>query len=68
MTGAACPNRECSSCIDTSSIKAGNTCSTCDTVISEDFLKEYQDVMEITMMHLENMKETACILVKNLLG
>ncbi|XP_018566236.1 histone-lysine N-methyltransferase SMYD3 [Anoplophora glabripennis] len=59
MTGAACPNKECGSCIDSSSIKAGNTCSSCDAVITEDFIKEYQDVTDTTAMHLENMKETA---------
>lgn len=64
MIGAACPDKKCRSCIDGSSIKPGNRCSSCDTVISEDFVKEYQDVMDITAMHLANMKETACILIE----
>lgn len=62
MTGAACPNSKCDNCIDTGSIKPNQQCSKCNTIVTEEFLNEFRDVMEMTQMHLENMKETTCIL------
>ncbi|KAJ8931425.1 hypothetical protein NQ314_015664 [Rhamnusium bicolor] len=53
MTGAACPNKDCNNCIDINSVKAGQRCSKCNALVSEDFIREYQDVMEMTTMHIE---------------
>ncbi|XP_072385972.1 histone-lysine N-methyltransferase SMYD3 isoform X2 [Diabrotica undecimpunctata] len=58
MTGAACPNSDCSNCIDSFTIKPDDECSACGTIISEEFIQLFQDVMDMTCMHLENMKET----------
>ncbi|XP_050506253.1 histone-lysine N-methyltransferase SMYD3 isoform X1 [Diabrotica virgifera virgifera] len=58
MTGAACPNSDCNNCFDSFTIKPDDECSACGTIISGEFIQLFQDVMDMTCMHLENMKET----------
>ncbi|KAJ8940317.1 hypothetical protein NQ318_014391 [Aromia moschata] len=58
MTGAACPNKNCEGCIDINSIKADQACQKCGTLVTEDFIREYHEIMDITNVHLENMKDT----------
>lgn len=62
MTGAACPNSKCDNCIDTTDFSIGQKCSKCKTEITEDFMNEFTDVMDMTQGHLEKMKEITCIL------
>lgn len=62
MTGSACPNTNCDNCIDINNIEAGDRCGKCSTVISAEFITEFRVIMEMTQIHLDNMKETTCIL------
>ncbi|CAG9857676.1 unnamed protein product [Phyllotreta striolata] len=58
MTGAACPEETCGNCIDSVNMRAGDQCTRCGAVITEDFVRTFEDVTEMTNLHLENMKET----------
>lgn len=62
MNGSACPNSNCDNCIDVINVEPDQICSKCNTTISEQFLREFQEIMEMTQMHLNTMKETTCIL------
>ncbi|CAH1986255.1 unnamed protein product [Acanthoscelides obtectus] len=56
MMGMACPNKQCKNCIDSTCIKPGQKCSKCKTEIKEEFIREFNDIMDMTNMHLDNMK------------
>ncbi|XP_074028951.1 SET and MYND domain containing, class 3 isoform X3 [Leptinotarsa decemlineata] len=58
MTGAACPNRNCDNCLDSTSMKDGQKCAKCGETITEEFINTFRDVMEMTIIHLKNMNET----------
>nr|CAI5868987.1 unnamed protein product [Callosobruchus analis] len=56
MMGMACPNKKCQNCIDSTSIKPGQKCSKCKTEIKEEFIREFDEIMDMTKMHLDKMK------------
>ncbi|CAH1099652.1 unnamed protein product [Psylliodes chrysocephalus] len=58
MTGAACPNSDCDNCIDSISMQPGDKCSKCDSLITEEFIKTFKEVLDMTCMHLDSMKDT----------
>lgn len=63
MTGSVCPNLKCDNCIDIHNTESGDICPKCNTLISADFKREFNEIMEMTQIHLNNMKETTtCIL------
>ncbi|CAH1154974.1 unnamed protein product [Phaedon cochleariae] len=57
MTGAACPNLKCDNCIDSMNMAPGQTCQKCNEVITKEFIENFKEVIDITNMHLDNMKE-----------
>lgn len=63
MTGSACPNTKCDNCIDIENTKVGQPCSKCLTLLSEEFVTEFREIVKMTQMHLNNMRETTCILL-----
>lgn len=64
MTAAACPKSECDGYVNMTCIENGEKaiCSKCNTVAPDTFIQEYKEVTEFTEMHLQSMKDTACIL------
>lgn len=64
MTGSVCPNPKCDNCIAINNIEAGHKCEKCYTIVTGEFIQEFHEIMEMTQMHLNNMKDTACILCK----
>ncbi|KAJ8985596.1 hypothetical protein NQ317_015087 [Molorchus minor] len=62
MTGGVCPNNDCDNCIDMSSTKAGHSCSKCATEITEEFVRQFHEIMDMTSMHLDAMRETPSVL------
>ncbi|XP_055380486.1 histone-lysine N-methyltransferase SMYD3 isoform X2 [Condylostylus longicornis] len=55
MVSPACQNKKCSGFVSLSK----NECQVCKRIITKDFIKQYEEVMEFTKNHLENMKEIA---------
>lgn len=66
MLAAACPADLCDGYVNMLDHEVANTddlkCSKCNRSISDEFLQKYKDVTEFSEMHLQNMKQTACIL------
>lgn len=60
MFGAECTNISC----DNSVLIKDNIseCEKCGKVLSEQFVNEFKNVVEFTELHLNSMKNTACIL------
>lgn len=58
MTAALCPNSKCKEVLTLDRSK----CKKCDEDISDDFIRRFEEVTEFTEMHLQNMKNIACIL------
>ncbi|XP_055857396.1 histone-lysine N-methyltransferase SMYD3 [Episyrphus balteatus] len=54
MNGGVCPNKNCSEMVNMSL----NNCSKCGTGISPKHRNAYNEVLALTKLHLENMKET----------
>ncbi|KAJ3664643.1 hypothetical protein Zmor_000196 [Zophobas morio] len=59
IQAAACPNPTCDNSIDAQNASPGDSCSKCGTPISETFLSNFNEVLEFTDMHLQNMKQMA---------
>lgn len=55
---------ECEGYVNMNCIENGEmvTCSKCNTMVPETFIQEYKEVTDFTEMHLQSMKDTACIL------
>lgn len=66
MLAAACENVDCDGYISMTDFNNGKTtafkCSKCEQQISEKFIEEYKEVTQLSDIHLQNMKQTACIL------
>lgn len=68
MFAAVCRNSSCDGYVNMADSEVANInfdvfkCSKCNTAISDQFLQEYREVVEFSEMHLQNMKQTACIL------
>lgn len=61
MFAAVCPNVPCTGYVNMANTDE-LTCSKCNTSISDEFLQQYKEVTEFSEMHLQSMKQTACIL------
>jgi hypothetical protein len=64
INAAACPNDQCDNYIDAESASADDKCGKCGAAITENFLELFKQVIEFTDIHLQNMKQLACILSK----
>lgn len=66
MLAAACENVNCEGYVSMTNFNDGKTkaftCSNCEQQISGKFLEEYKEVTQLSDIHLQNMKQTACIL------
>lgn len=62
IAGAACPNQSCDNSITINNDEANAKCSKCGIAISDEFKSEFNNVVEFTTIHLDNMKNTTCIL------
>lgn len=59
MLAACCPNKNCDNAITSSDTQ---NCSACNEPINEEFWMKFEQVTNFTDLHLENMKDLACIL------
>lgn len=67
MTAAICPTYKCDGYVNISrEFEEAEVyrCVKCGTEAQEEFVRQYRDVMEMTELHLQNMKDIACILYK----
>lgn len=66
MFAAVCPNTTCNGYVNVGDIEVAKIdelkCSKCNNSISDEFLQRYKEVIEFSEMHLQTMKQTACIL------
>lgn len=62
MFSAVCPNTACKGYVDMENTDDELNCTKCNTTISDEFIQQYKEVTEFSEMHLQNMKQTACIL------
>lgn len=70
MFSACCQNSKCGEAVPISNDRTYDAiykCSKCSSKLSEDFIQKYREVMEFTELHLENMKQLACILLLQIL-
>ncbi|KAL3280383.1 hypothetical protein HHI36_017870 [Cryptolaemus montrouzieri] len=58
MAAAACPNSACDNPIVGCEFEAGR-CSKCEEEITNEFHQKFQEVIELTDLHLQNMKDLA---------
>ncbi|RZC32557.1 histone-lysine N-methyltransferase SMYD3 [Asbolus verrucosus] len=59
INAAACPNKQCDNYIDIENANPDDKCCKCNAIISETFLEQFKQVVELTDMHLQNMKQLA---------
>lgn len=68
MFAAVCRNASCDGYVDMAESDVADInmlkCSKCNTSISDEFLQEYKEVTDLSEMHLQSMKQTACILFR----
>lgn len=66
MFAAACPKNSCDGFVNMADHEVANVddlnCSKCNNSISDEFLQQYKEVIEFSEMHLQNMRQIACIL------
>lgn len=64
MLSAACPNSNCENAIPMQNISNINTlnCSQCSTELTDEFIRNYKEVMEFTELQIHNMVNLTCIL------
>lgn len=58
IDGASCPNSKCDQFID---VKTNRKCPKCNSIITEEFINEFNEVMQFTEEHLHNMKHVTCM-------
>ncbi|KAJ6634633.1 Histone-lysine N-methyltransferase SMYD3 [Pseudolycoriella hygida] len=54
---AACPS--CGKCVNVHDLQYGDACSNCKVQITQDQLDQYFEVVDVTKMHLDKMKDFA---------
>lgn len=66
MFAAACRDVACGGYVDMANYEEANAddlkCVKCKTSLSTSFVETYKEVMEFSEMHLQNMRQVACIL------
>lgn len=62
-SAAACLNEKCDNFVNLSDSELDKKCAKCQTKVTEQFLMEFEEVVEFSDMHLQNMKQLACILL-----
>lgn len=60
---AACPNSKCNEYLD--SLRLNDACPKCKTLLTNEQIERFHEVMEFTKMHLDKMKEISCKLMKS---
>lgn len=62
MNAAACPNKKCNAFINFECLEASTTssCEKCHTTIQQDFFERFNETVDLTKSHVENMKDIAC--------
>lgn len=60
MNAAACPNEKCSEFLNLYAEPIPSECTKCKAKISPEHVETFNEIMELTKIHVENMKDIAC--------
>ena len=60
MNAAACPNAKCNEYINVQNNTKEDECGSCGATITTEHISKYYEIMELTKLHIENMKDVAC--------
>lgn len=55
---AACPNSRCNEYLDF--LRSNDVCPKCKAVVTNEQVDRFHEVVELTKMHLDKMKDIAC--------
>lgn len=60
MNAAACPNEKCCELLNLYAVPIPSECLKCKAEITTEHVETFNEIMELTKIHVENMKDIAC--------
>lgn len=60
MNAAACPNEKCNEFLNLYAEPLPTECTKCKAEIGTEHVETFMEIMELTKIHVENMKDIAC--------